>query len=75
MGEVREYLSEKGTSPFGRWFDDLDPQAAAIVTIAIGRLAEGNTSNVKSIGEVQPSCGSIADLATGFILDGTAARW
>jgi putative addiction module killer protein len=51
MVEVREYLSENGASPFGRWFDDLDPQAAAIVTIAIGRLAEGNTSGVKSIGE------------------------
>lgn len=51
MIEIVEYLSEDGSSPFRRWFDDLDPQAAAIVTIAIGRLAEGNTSNVKPIGE------------------------
>jgi putative addiction module killer protein len=51
MIEIEEYLSEDGQSPFGRWFDDLDPQAAAIVTVAIGRLAEGSTSNVKPIGE------------------------
>jgi putative addiction module killer protein len=51
MIEVEEYLTEDGSSPFGRWFDDLDPQAAAIVTVAIGRPAEGNTSNVKSIGD------------------------
>jgi len=51
MIEIKEYLTEEGTSPFARWFDDLDPQAAATVTIAIGRLTEGNTSNVKPIGE------------------------
>ena len=38
-------------SPFRRWFDELDPHAAASVTTAIRRLSEGNTSNVKSIGE------------------------
>ena len=31
--------------------DDLDTQAAARVTVAIERLADGNTSNVKPIGE------------------------
>jgi putative addiction module killer protein len=50
MIRIEEYISE-GTSPFRRWFDDLDAQAAAAVTVAIERLAEGNTSNVKSIGE------------------------
>src|SRR5438874_691696 len=47
---IEEYISE-GSSPFRRWFDDLDVQAAARVTVAIERLAEGNTSNVKPIGE------------------------
>ncbi|WP_407181442.1 type II toxin-antitoxin system RelE/ParE family toxin [Bradyrhizobium sp. STM 3562] len=47
---IEEYVSG-GLSPFRRWFDGLDAQAAAIVTIAIERLAEGNTSNVKPIGE------------------------
>jgi putative addiction module killer protein len=51
MIRIEEYLSENGESPFRQWFDDLDPQAAAIVTVAIGRLGDGNTSNVKSIGK------------------------
>jgi putative addiction module killer protein len=50
MIRVEEYTSE-GTSPFRRWFDDLDAQAAVIVNAAIERLGEGNTSNVKPIGE------------------------
>jgi putative addiction module killer protein len=51
MIAIREYLSEQNESPFRQWFDGLDPQAAAIVTTAIGRLGDGNTSNVKPIGE------------------------
>jgi putative addiction module killer protein len=50
MIRIEEYVSE-GSSPFRRWFDGLDVQAAASVTVAIERLAEGNTSNVKPIGE------------------------
>jgi putative addiction module killer protein len=48
---IEEYVSEGGASPFKRWFDDLDPGAAAIVTVAVRRLSEGNTSNVKPVGE------------------------
>jgi putative addiction module killer protein len=51
MVSIQEYISEEGANPFRQWFDDLDPQAAAIVTMAIGRLGDGNVSNVKSIGE------------------------
>ena len=50
MIRIEEYESD-GTNPFRRWFEELDEQAAAIVTVAIERLSEGNTSNVKSIGE------------------------
>jgi putative addiction module killer protein len=32
------------------WFDGLDPQAAAKVTIAMARLEQGNLSNAKSVG-------------------------
>jgi putative addiction module killer protein len=49
--EVAEYLDRAGRSPFGRWFDGLDARAAAIVTVALVRLADGNTSNVAPIGE------------------------
>jgi putative addiction module killer protein len=50
MIKIEEYVSE-GNSPFRRWFDGLDGQAAASITVAIERLADGNTSNVKTIGE------------------------
>jgi putative addiction module killer protein len=48
--DVLEYLTPKGDSPFGAWFDDLDPQAAAKVTIALIRIGQGNLSNVKGVG-------------------------
>ncbi len=51
MIEVVECLNAQGRSPFRDWFLSLDPQAAVIVTVAIERLADGNTSRVKAIGE------------------------
>ena len=48
--DVREYLTREGDSPFGAWFEDLDPQAAAKITIAVTRLGQGNLSNVKGVG-------------------------
>ncbi len=47
-----EYVRENGSNPYRRWFDRLDPQAAAKVTTAIMRLATGNTSNVKGLGAI-----------------------
>ena len=47
---VDEYVREDGSNPFGSWFDDLDPQAAAKIATATLRLEMGNTSNVKWIG-------------------------
>jgi putative addiction module killer protein len=48
--EVREYIDNAGRSPFARWFRSLNVQAAAKVATALERLAEGNLSNVKSVG-------------------------
>jgi putative addiction module killer protein len=48
--EIREYQNPEGRSPFGDWFQDLDPVAAAKVTVALTRLGQGNTSGVKGIG-------------------------
>ncbi len=48
--DVREYETSEGDSPFGAWFDDLDPQAAARVTVALIRIGQGNLSNVKGVG-------------------------
>lgn len=49
--KIVEYLEQGGVSPFGRWFDQLDPIAAAKVTTALYRLEQGNTSNVKAVGK------------------------
>jgi putative addiction module killer protein len=48
--EVLEYLDGSGHSPYAAWFDALNAEAAAKVAIAVTRLAQGNISNVKSVG-------------------------
>lgn len=48
--ELREYLDLAGRSPFGRWFARLDAAAAARVTSALYRMAQGNLSHVKGVG-------------------------
>jgi putative addiction module killer protein len=50
MMDVREYNDRDGRSPYADWFDRLNAQAAAKVTTALTRLAQGNTSNVKGVG-------------------------
>lgn len=50
MIEVREYMTEEGTSPFGRWFDRLSGPAAVKATTAVERIAQGNFSNAKAVG-------------------------
>ena len=42
--ELKEYLSEAGYSPFQKWFDGLNTEAAAKVTVALTRLSLGNFS-------------------------------
>ena len=48
--DLIEYKDRRDASPFGCWFDDLDPIAAFRVTTALSRLEQGNTSNVKGVG-------------------------
>ena len=48
--DLREYLEERGISPFRNWFDALEVQAAAKVSTALTRLSLGNTSNCKGLG-------------------------
>ncbi len=50
MLELRYFLAGDGKSPFEDWFNDLDAQAAAKVSVALARLEQGNLSNVKSVG-------------------------
>ena len=48
--QVLQYLDSAGHNPFAAWFDGLDAQAAAKVTIAIARLEQGNLSSAKGVG-------------------------
>jgi putative addiction module killer protein len=50
MYEVRAYLDREGNSPYRAWFETLNVPAVAKVTVAVARLAQGNFSNVKSVG-------------------------
>jgi putative addiction module killer protein len=50
MVNIREYVDDRGRSPFGRWFDDLDAGAAARVRTALARMEAGNLSNVRGVG-------------------------
>ena len=44
---VEEYVRADGSVPYRAWFDGLEAQAAARVTVATVRLGMGNTSSVK----------------------------
>ena len=48
MIEVREYIDTEGRSPYARWFNRLNIQAAA--KVALVRMAHGNLSNTKGVG-------------------------
>ena len=50
MIEIREYIDERGSSPFGRWFDGLDAGAATRVRTILARMESGNLSNVRGVG-------------------------
>ncbi len=50
MLDVREYIDAAGRSPFTKWLRALNVHAAAKVATALERVANGNLSNVKAVG-------------------------
>ncbi len=56
MIEIREYLDATGHSPYGKWFNRLNAQAAAMVVIAMTRMGLGNLSNSKGVGAGVHEC-------------------
>lgn len=50
--KVREYIREDGSNPYQKWFNALDAQAAAKVSVAKVRLELGHRSNIKWIGGI-----------------------
>ncbi len=51
MWEIREYVGAGGRSPFSQWLRKLNAHAAAKIAAALERMAGGNLSKVKSVGE------------------------
>lgn len=47
---IQEYINPNNRNPFAKWFNRLDPKAAAKVTAALTRMEQGNFSQVKSVG-------------------------
>ena len=45
--KILEYIKEDGSNPYKKWFDALNAQAAAKVTVAKARIELGHTSNIK----------------------------
>lgn len=45
--KILEYIKEDGSSPYKKWFDTLNAQAAVKVTVVKARIELGNTSNIK----------------------------
>lgn len=44
---IHEYIKTDGKSPYADWFKSLDHIAATKVTVAVLRLSQGNTSQLK----------------------------
>ena len=51
MIRIREYLDAHGRNVYRRWFDGLDVASATKATVALERIAAGNTSSIKAVGE------------------------
>ena len=50
MIEIREYIDTEGGSPYAKWFNRLNAQAAAKVVTVLVRMEQGNLSNTKGVG-------------------------
>lgn len=48
--DIREYINAAGRAPFARWFDQLEADAAAKVSIALTRMQQGNFADSAGIG-------------------------
>ena len=48
--KIDEYIREDESNPYQEWFDSLNAQAAAKVTVAKLRMELGNTSSIKWFG-------------------------
>ena len=57
---IRSFVDLNGRVPFQAWLDALDRYTQARITVALTRLARGNRSNVKGLGD------GVAELKVDF---------
>jgi putative addiction module killer protein len=50
MVTIQEYVADDGRNYYREWFNSLTAPAAAKAATAVARMAAGNTSNLKGIG-------------------------
>jgi putative addiction module killer protein len=50
MATLQYYVDANNRSPFAEWFEELNAEAVARVTVALVRLGEGKLGNTKSVG-------------------------
>lgn len=50
MIEIRQYIDRLGRNPFDRWFEKLNDDTQARVTVSLDRLERGNFSAAKGVG-------------------------
>jgi putative component of toxin-antitoxin plasmid stabilization module len=67
MVRLHEYLDARGCNEYRTWFNGLDVAAATKVTVALERLAGGNTSSIKPVGEGVSEYKTTSAQATEFI--------
>jgi putative addiction module killer protein len=48
--EIQQYVDRSGRNPFERWFEKLDDNLQARITVSLDRLERGNFSAAKSAG-------------------------
>jgi putative addiction module killer protein len=56
MIRLHEYLDANGRNEYRTWFNGLDVAAATKVTVALERIASGNTSSIQPVGEGVSEC-------------------
>ena len=56
MINIKEYITEEDVSPFAKWFNKLNVQAALKVNTYLTRIGHGNFSTVKSVGKGVYEC-------------------
>ena len=67
-----QYYVDANNRPFADWFEDLDAEAVARVTVALVRLREGKLGNTRAWGLASLYTGSTSGQVTGSISAGMA---